>query len=251
MVVAAILLFLSAGCTQYKNIVYMQDRYETDSSSQAIDVSITEDIVLRPDDNIYINVYGVDMGQIDLFNKLSGGQNSNYTEMLLYLNGYIIDKNGEVELPVIGNLKLAGLPLSEARTVVQKAIDEYLKGVVVDVRLLSYRVTLLGEVNQPGVHTFYQREINLLDAIGQASDISSFGDKKHILIIRKEGDKTKTVELDLTRSDFYQNPYFWIKPNDVIYVKPLRSKMVNLNSTTLTLALTTLTTLIVILTYFK
>lgn len=247
-----IIVLIASSCARYKNVQIMQDRYvKTDTLLNIIPVASATDIILRPDDNLYINVTGVDMGQIGIFNKESGSGATNFNEMSLYLKGYLIDKDGFIDLPVVGKVKMAGFTIQEAREELQRNIDSYIRGAVVDVRLLSYYITMLGEFNRPGTYSFMRREINLMDAIGKAGDISLFGDRRSVLIIRKNGDATQTMELDLTSSDFYSSPYFWLQPNDVIYIKPLRSKMVSVNSTTLTLALTSLTTLLVLLSYLQ
>lgn len=231
--------------------MYFQDRYETkDTTKLAITVSEGDEITLRPNDNLYINVYGVDMGQIDIFNRQTS-TTSNYNETTLYMQGYLINHDGFVELPVIGNIKVAGLTLKKAQQAIQDRVDEYIRDAIVDVRLLSYRITLMGEVKQPGTYTFLQRDINILDAIGKAGDIATYGDIKHVLVIRKNGNSTQTAELDLSGSDFYQSPYFWLKPDDVIYVKPLRSKMVSINSPSISILLSGLTTLFLFLTYMQ
>lgn len=246
-----VFLILS-GCARYKNVQIMQDRFvKSDSLLQSIPVAQANDIILRPDDNLYINVYGVDMGQIGIFNKQSESQTSNFNEMTLYLQGYLINKDGNIDLPVIGKVKMAGYTVRQAREELQKEIDDYIKGAVVDVRLLSYYITMMGEFNRPGTYTFMRREINVMDAIGKAGDIGVFGDRRSVLIIRKNGNQSETMELDLTNAGFYSSPYFWLQPNDIVYVKPLRSKMVSVNSTTLTLVLTSLTTLIVLLSYIQ
>lgn len=245
-------MLLLSGCARYKNVQIMQDRYvKNDTLLQPIPIAEATDIILRPDDNLYINVSGVDMGQIGIFNKQSEARTTNFNEMTLYLQGYLIKKNGCIDLPVIGEVKMAGYSIQEAREELQRQINDYIKGAVVDVRLLSYYITMMGEFNRPGTYAFMRREINVMDAIGKAGDIAIFGDRRSVLIIRKNGDFTETMEIDLTKSDFYNSPYFWLQPNDVVYIKPLRSKMVSVNSTTLTLILTSLTTLIVLLTYIQ
>ena len=245
-------VLLNSGCVQYKKISYIQDRYEvTDSTKQFISVFEGGDLTLRPRDNVYINAYGLEYNQLESFNKNPAIYSSTFNELSLFLKGYFIDDNGVVELPIMGKVKLSGLTLSEAKDTLQKKIDEYLIGAVIDIRLLSYNITVLGEVRRPGKFQFYKREINILDVIAKAGDLANYGDARNIILIREEGGKSITYNFDLTSSDFYNSEYFWLKPDDVIYVKPLRAKMISVNSPTLTVFFSGLTTLILLLTYMQ
>ncbi len=247
-----IILLISSGCARYKNIAYIQDRYEVeDSTKQYITVSEGGDLILMPNDNVYIDFYGLEYEQLESFKKQYFERASNFNEISLFLKGYFIDETGGVELPVIGKVKIAGLTLSQAKDTLQKKVNEYLKGAVVDIRLLSYNITILGEVKRPGKFQFYKRQINLLDALAKAGDLSRYGDARHIVLIREENGKTATYNFDLTSSDFFSMQTFWLKPNDVIYVKPLKTKIVSVNSPTISLIFTGLTTIILLLTYIR
>ncbi len=244
--------FLSGGCVRFKNIAYIQDRYEVqDSSTYTIDVAKGGDLILRPGDNVFINIYGINFDQLELFNKESSRYPSNYTDLSLLMQGYNIDDDGFVEMPIMNKIKIGGLTLAQAQDTLQEKIDEYLVGAIVDLRLLSYEITVLGEVKRPGKFFFYKREINIFDALSEAGDLTSFGDARKVILIRNFDGHSETYNFDLTSSSFFSNPNFWLKPNDVIYVKPLRTKVISMNSPTLTLVFSSLTTLLVILTYFK
>lgn len=244
-------IFLMSSCTQYKKVVYMQDRYELeDTARQTISVKDNGDIKLMAGDNLYINVYGTDLGQIGIFNKQPFTQ-TNFTEYSLFIQGYLVDDEGYVELPVIGKMHVVGKTLTETQQSIQREINEYITGAVVEVRLLSFQITVMGEVRRPGTYTFLRREISILEALGKSGDILDFGDRQSILLLRKNEGLTETIELDLTDSKFITSEYFWLEPNDIIYVKPLRSKMVSVNSTTISIALASITTLILMLNYIQ
>jgi polysaccharide export outer membrane protein len=245
------ILVLGSGCARYKNIAYIQDRYEVADSSQfEIKSTSGEDIVLKPYDNVYINVYGLEINQLESFNKES--QSDNLSEISFYLKGYFINNEGYVELPVLGKVKIAGLSIVQAKDHLQNKFDEYLKGAVVDLRLLSYQITIFGEVRRPGKFLFYKREINLLDALSQAGDLGDYGDARNIIVVREiKPGISESYNFDLTKSDFLNDPNFWLKPNDVIYVKALRAKMVSINAPAITIVLSGLTTLLLLLTYIN
>ena len=236
----ALLIFLSVSCVRYKNVTYLQDRYKADTTQAIIPLIQSEHMVLQIHDNLYVNIYGVDMGQMDLFNDIG-----------LYFQGYVIDEEGAIELPLIGKIKLAGLTLSEARLLIQKKVNEYIRGAVVEIRLVSYEVTVLGEVAQPGTYNFYKRQITLFDLLGKAGDISDYGDIRNILIIRKVHGGTETTQLDMRTSGFMEKPDFFLEPGDVVYVKPLRVKMLSINSPSIQIILSGLTTMLLLLTYMR
>lgn len=244
-------LIIFSNCTQYKKIVYLQDQFTSkDSSLNYIPFESANNMVLNVDDNLFINIYGVDLGQLEIFTK-QNSLNQNYTEYSLFMQGYVIDNNGNIELPIVGKIYLKGKTLAQAKESIQKSIDEYVVGAVVEVRLLSFQITLLGDVRKPGTYSFFNKEVNILDALGKAGDINDFGDRSNLLIIRKQIGKTTTFNVDLTSSDFFSNAGYWLEPNDIVYVKPLRAKMMSINGTTISVVLASVTTLILFLTYMR
>jgi polysaccharide export outer membrane protein len=243
------IISLSGCCVKYKNLVYIQDKYE--KTSDTISTSKNQEIVLRTGDNLYINLIGANISDLGIYYR---DDKSSPSKETLVLQGYMIDPEGNIKFPMIGNIKLSGLTLNEARDLIQSKIDEYIANVVVVVRLLNYDITVLGEVARPGTYTFTQREVNLFDALGMAGDCTPNADRQHVIILRKEAENTKAETLNLLHSDFVANPYFWLKPNDVIYVKPTRSKTVAANSPLLSVILSSLSvtaTLILYISYLK
>lgn len=252
-----ILLLVFASCTHYKDVVYMQDRYKT-KDTIPITIQNNNDLKLKYDDNIYVNVYGSNLLPLEMFNK-NYMQRYNYSEYSLYIDGYLVNKKGFVSLPLIGDVYVLNKTLAEVKQDIQKKINEYVTGAVVEVRLLTFKITVLGEVRRPGTHSFRKREINIFEVLGMANDILDTGDKTSVLIIRKNDNGiTETFELNMTNSEFFGNEGFWLKPNDIVYVKPLKAKMIRLNSTTTSIVLSSITTffsaittLILILNYIK
>lgn len=247
--IAFLTLSFSSCCVKYKNLVYIQDKYT--NTSDTIQTSKNQEIILRTGDNLYINLIGANIEELGIYYR--DVRSSAYRD-LLALQGYMIDPEGNINFPMIGKTQLAGLTIKEARDLIQSKIDEFIANVVVDIRLLNYKITILGEVARPGTYTFDQREVNILDALGAAGDCSANADRRRVIILRKEAENTKAETLNLLNSDFIANPYFWLKPNDVIYVKPTRSKTVAANSPLLSVILSSLSvtaTLILYISYLK
>ncbi len=238
-----------SNCARYKNALYFQETFQRDDSvGLQVNHKVPEEIVLQSGDNIYINVYGIELGQTESFKKSSSAA-STFSEMSLFLQGYLLDQASEIELPIIGKVHLANQSLTQARNTLQQTFNAYLIGAVVDLRLLSYEISVLGEVKRPSTYAFYKRDVNLLEALAKAGDLSGYGNAKEVLIIRKNAQGSETAMLDLTSTDFMASDFFWLKPGDVVYVKPLRAKMVNINSPTVSIVLSGLTTLLLLLTY--
>lgn len=244
-----LVVLLFSNCARYKNALYFQDTFKrTDSIGLQINQKIPDEIMLQSGDNVYVNIYGIELGQTETFKKQSAAT-SNFNELSLFIQGYLIDQEGNIEMPVIGKVSIGGQSLTEARNTLQKIINEYLIGAVVDLRLLSYEISVLGEVKRPATYAFYKKDVSILEALAKAGDLSGYGNAKELLIVRKTAQGSQTGIVDLTSSDFMQSEYFWLKPGDVIYAKPLRAKMVSINSPTVSVLLSGLTTLLLLLTY--
>lgn len=227
---------LLSGCAvRYKNIVYIQDKFEN-NATDTIKTSTNQEIMLRTGDNLYIKMIGAPLSDLGIYVK----DESVSTQRDIALQGYMIDPEGYINYPMIGKQKLAGLTLQEARALIQNQIDEFITNVVVDVRLLNYDITILGEVSRPGTYTFDQREVNILDAISKAGDCTQHADRAHVIVLRKEAENTKSESLNLLTSDFINNPYYWLKPNDIIYIRPTHSKTISANAPMLSMILSIL-----------
>ncbi len=244
-IISALTLILLSSCTKYKDIVYMNNIYTAtaDTNAQTITTKNNKNLVLQYDDNIYINIYGSTPSSLQMFNK-STVRGYNYSDMYLYMEGYVVDKEGFIYLPLIGKVNVLNKTLAETQKLIQTKIDEYIVGAVVEVRMLSFKITMLGEVRRPGTYKFIKRDINILEALGQAGDISDLGDKQNILVIRKNKQgETNTFQLDLTNSAFFNEQGFWLQPNDIVYVKPIKTKNLRINTTTTSLIFASLSTL--------
>ncbi len=151
---------------------------------------------------------------------------SNTIALFNPLNGFLVDKNGYIELSLIGFIKVAGLTTSEAREIIKQKAREYYKEPVVNCRIANFQVLVLGDVVKPGYSTFPDEKASILDVIGQAGDINLTAKKDDILLIRTEANNEKKfVRLDLNSSSIFQSPYFYLKQRDVLIVRPRNSKI--------------------------
>ncbi len=133
---------------------------------------------------------------------------------------YIVDKNGDVNFPVIGKVKVGGLTLSDAVDTVTVRVEEYIKDPIVNMNILSFKVSVMGEVRNPGPIVVTNSRISILDAIGAAGDLTIFGNRKNVKLIRDNNGQLEYTYLDLTSKDLFSSPYFYLQQNDVIVVDP-------------------------------
>ena len=147
------------------------------------------------------------------------------------LNGFLVDKNGYVELSLIGFVKVAGLTTSEARELIKQKAKEFYNNPVVNVRISNFDIEILGDVNHPGKISVPSEKVSILDAIALASDLPLTAKKDNILLIRTQGDEKKFVRLDMNSSKVFQSPYFYLKQHDVLIVEPNKYKIQNSDNT--------------------
>jgi polysaccharide export outer membrane protein len=219
------------SCLNYKQIVNFQDGSELKDGIKDSIKNYTE-IKLQPDDILLINVFSFNTVEANRFNAIaidrqamnaSMGSGSGANEPI----GYIVDRDGFLHLPVIGKIKAQGLTISELQQLVYKKIEEtkYLNEFSVEVRFLSFRVTVLGEVNAPGTYIITNRKLTILEALGLARDLTLFSNRDNILVVREEDGIRKYGRLNLKSKSVFQSPYFYLKPNDIIYVEPHQTRV--------------------------
>ncbi|MEZ5072886.1 MAG: polysaccharide biosynthesis/export family protein [Bacteroidales bacterium] len=215
-----LVLGVLAGCVPNNKIMYVQDSKEMIAQQNDNMYFIDQDVdnTIRQGDEIYVRVTSDDETQT------SFSQTAQRMVQDPSLLSYTVDENGYIKLPYVNRIKVSGLSLLEASDLVEKELSNYLLNPSVFIRFVNNKVTILGEVNRPGVYIFNYKNINILQAIGYANDISTFGDRNHVLIIREEGEYRSKYEVDLTRDDLLISDLYQIKSNDIIYVKPLQSK---------------------------
>ena len=166
---------------------------------------------------------------------------SRYTTSQPVLQTYLVDNLGNVDFPVLGKIHLGGMTKSQAETFIVKELKGLFKETpIVNVRLVNYKVSVLGEVNRPGTFTVANEKINLFEALALAGDMSVYGKRENVKLLREDSKgKKQIVSLDLNKSDIINSPYFYLQQNDVIYVEPNKAKAKNSDigqSTTLLLS---------------
>jgi len=244
-IVAVVFATMLASCIPNRKIVYVQDSNEM--ISQQIDnmyfIDEPSDNLIRQGDELYIEVNSADETQTNFNqNRQSYGRDPS-------LISYTVDEEGYIKLPYVNRIRLAGLTLVQASDQVEEELSQYLLYPSVFIRYVNNKVTILGEVNNPGVYIFNYKSVNILQAIGYANDIATFGNRKNVTIVREEGDYRSKYTVDLTSDELLASKYYMVKSNDIIYVEPLRQKKWGMDTFPYDLLLSIASLTIVVLTF--
>ncbi|WGQ09648.1 polysaccharide biosynthesis/export family protein [Pedobacter gandavensis] len=210
-------LFFSA-CVPQRNLVYFSDLSELAKDQIS---SAEAELKIQKSDRLSISVNSLSPESNALFIKPTTRTN---TEESRNVQSYQVDHQGMVTLPLSGNIKLEGLTIEDAQKLITQSLNQYMRSPIVEVQLLNFKVTVIGEVNQPASFTVNSTQLNLLEALGMAGDMTVYGKRENVLVIREINGTRSMVRLNLNKKDVFQSPYFHLKQNDIVYVEPDKSK---------------------------
>ena len=226
--IAAILLAMTfASCVPQKKMLYLK---EAEMISENLSKNYVNDRAinykLQPGDNLFIRV----MNTIDersaaaLMGNNDGRGNYLSSDASIYLQSYTLDEEGCIEMPLTGKIELKNLTVDEAKARLQVELDKYVNQTTIIVKLSNFNLTVLGEVNRPGMYKVYQSQINLFEAISMAGNMTNFAKNSEVKIIRQTDTGSEVVTVDMGVADILSSPYYYLKPNDIIYIEPLKIK---------------------------
>jgi polysaccharide biosynthesis/export protein len=212
----SLVTLLGTSCIPLKNYVYLQ---ESDAALANATFSGPEQYKVQPNDNLYIQVL-TDNPEISAFFNITSTDRYLNNESAIELGSYRVSDEGDIDFPIIGKMHVAGKSTEEIKKQVVTAIAVQVERPSVVVKLVNRNFTVLGEVNGPGTYSFFKDRITMLEAIGYARDLTDFGDRKKVKLVRHHGTEKKVVTIDLTSAEFLTSEYYYVLPNDVIYVEP-------------------------------
>jgi polysaccharide export outer membrane protein len=227
-IVAVLIVLLGSSCVRNKDYIYLQSKEQIDSVFVAY--SKIPEYYIQYNDVLRVTIKSIDPKISELFNLYGGNNMNNIGAQAaqagdpFYMTGYPVDDKGEINLPVIGKIKIRGLTIEQARDSIQKQVDTYLNGAYVNVQIGGIRYALLGEVGRPGKYTVLQDRLTILEAIAQGGDLNTVANRHKVQIIRQYPDGAQIVTIDLTKQDIITSPFYFVRPNDVIYVQPLKAR---------------------------
>jgi polysaccharide export outer membrane protein len=210
------LVFIISSCASKKEVVYFQNASSFETLVNKNDFSTK----FKVDDLVSIYISTLDSEASVPFNLFRGASEGGIRAEQV---DYLVDQNGEIDFPIVGKLKIAGLSPEEVRVYLRAKLSDYLKDPIINIRLRNFTVTILGEVNRPGTYPVNGERITILEALGLASDLTIKGMRKNVMVIRDfDGTKVYT-RIDLTKKEAMSSPVYYLTQNDVVYVEPNQS----------------------------
>lgn len=235
------------GCVVQGKLPYLQGKgYSTQRPVQVINARPAYQ--LQAGDVLSIRVQSVQPALSDIFN-VQGPQAFSADPGTLYLTGYPVDEAGTVNLPTVGRLKMQGLSLEQAQALVQQKVGAYVRDANVLVKLLSFKITVLGEVRTPGRYFIYNPQATVLEALGLAGDLTEFGNRENVKLVRQTAKGSEVVLLNLTDPNLLQSPYYYLLPNDALYVEPLKARTARANANNLGLVFAGISAIVLLVSY--
>jgi polysaccharide export outer membrane protein len=232
-VIGLFALGLTTSCVSPKSIVYFQGDSARFYSQQISQQYVP---VLQPHDLLSVVVGSLSAEANEVFNmpNMFTTTSTNYSTTgggaRIQPLGYLIDNDGTIELPLIGKVKIGGLRTTDAADTIRIRLGAYLKEPSVVVRNLNFKVSVLGEVKIPGIFVIPDEKITLPQVLSMAGDMTIYGNRSNVMVIREENGKREYARIDMTSREIFDSPYYYLRKNDVIYVEPVKSKMLDTDS---------------------
>lgn len=240
-----------SSCATKKEMVYFQD-----GPLLVSDVNnMNAELVYQPNDLITIDISGADPETVQPFKLPPVTFDENISPLnvqgTLRVQAYLIDINGNIDFPSLGTLKIGGMTRSQTTAFFKEKLSVFIKDPIVNIRLANFSISVLGEVNRPGVYTVQDERLSLSEALGLAGDLTNNGKRDNIFLIREVDGEKRFAKLDLTSVNIVNSPLYYLVQNDVIYVEPnqakIRSSTYNPNTALVISAISTLATIAAIL----
>ncbi len=249
--VAGFLILLGTSCTSHRQLVYLNNLDSV--SSENLFSKTRPEYRIQTRDIMYIKIYSLNEDMSSLINQTIGTyqQNLFQNETSLFINGYAVSDSGNIEIPVLGKISVLGKTMDEAIRSIQERANRYLKDATVIVKLISFKISVIGEVNRPGSFNNFNNQLTVLEAISMAGDITDYGNRKQVLVLRPTSSGTKSFRLNLTDKNILSSEGFFLLPNDIVYVEPIRNKAFRLNMPAIGLFFSSVSTLILVLNYIN
>jgi len=214
-------LFLSS-CVSKKDMVYFQ------GNSDKLNIPVKYELKYKSDDVLTIAVSALDLDAVRPFNLYVAdytNSNSNVITSAPSLQTYLVDVSGKIDFPVIGSISIAGLTRNEATRLIIDKLHPYIKDPIVNIRLVNFKISVLGEVNSPGSFTIPNERVTLPEALSLANDLKIQGQRANVMVIREVNGKVTKNYVDLRTNALFSSPFYYLQQNDVVYVEPNNAKI--------------------------
>jgi len=224
--VAMLFTMAFASCVPQKKMLYLKEaQMAAENISKEYVNDRTIDYKLQPGDNLFIRFLNtIDQHSATTLTGENGARTYMSSDAGIYLQSYTLDEEGCIELPLTGKINLKNLTVDQAKELLQEKVSKFVNQTTLIVKLSNFNLTVLGEVSKPGMYKVYQSQINLFEAIAMAGNMTNFAQKDNVKIVRQTENGSEIVMVDMGQADILSSPYYYLKPNDIIYVEPLKIK---------------------------
>lgn len=236
--IIALLVVGLSGCRHLEDVAYFQPRDSTRAERRVVYPNFQDrnkvlppvyEYQIQTNDILSIYVSSLSPEASAFFNAIAPLERNEQTTNTSFTTrtdiGYLVDASGTIEIPLIGKVKVAGLSTSVAKDTITNRLEKFLQYPSVRIYIENFKVTILGEVNRPGMYSVTNEKITLPEAIGMAGDLNIFANRKNITLIREENGEKKYIDIDLTQRDLFNAPYYYLHSGDIIYVSPVNGKI--------------------------
>ncbi|MDB4923359.1 polysaccharide biosynthesis/export family protein [Mucilaginibacter sp.] len=217
-------LLIITGCAPQRDLVYFSNM----ANATVVNDPQKQEVRIKENDIVNVTVNSLSPES----NILFSGNKSNSTDGSPKIYGYKVSRTGTIQLPLIGEFKIEGMTIEDAQTSIASELNKNVKNPVVEVQLVNFKITVIGEVNKPSSFIIPDEKVNVLEALGLAGDMTVYGKRENVLIIRNDGTTKLMKRLNLNKLESMNSPYFYLKQNDIVYVEPDRSKAVEYSQNT-------------------
>lgn len=244
-----LLVFMISSCISQKKIELLQNPAEV---SNTYKLSEKCSLLIKPNDDLYIRVSSFDDVAYNFFNNQTAANYLNYNnELSLSLITFTVNDSGAIDFPILGNVHMANLTIDEATKKMKELLSEYFNQPTVIIKVVNKKISVLGEVRLSGSFTYTKDRISIFEAISMAGDVTPHGNLKDIYLVRSENDSIMKIKINLTDDNILASKYYYLLPNDVIYVRPRPSLKWSIVSVPITLVLSTVTTALLMINYLR
>ncbi len=221
-----------SSCVTHTQLVNFDDEAQPLPYDSIQIIDNRAEIRVQAQDLLHITVHSQDPEVAAAFNIQQGGMgnqggggglgNQGGGQNLELFFGYLVDDKGNIDFPVVGKVQVAGLTIDQAKARLTSEVQKYLRDAVINMRFLNFKITVLGEVNAPGTFKVTNERFTVLEAIGQAGDMTDYASRDNVLVIRERQGQREYARLNLQSADIFTSPYFYLTQNDIVYVEPTK-----------------------------
>lgn len=244
------LVFLGS-CVSLKKVRYIQDNADDLTSDTLIYRNHAPDYKVQRGDHLHIDVKNIDTKNMNPFQQNVSVGNQTSTESSVYLNSYLVNETGSIEFPLVGKVFVLDKTIFEIQNELQGIVSEFFQLTTVSVKLINFRVSLLGEVARPGTFLVYQDNLNVFQAISLGGDLTSYANRKEVKVIRKNQEGTTIHKVNLLSTEILNSPAYYLQPGDIVYVDPLPGRNFAFTEFPYAIIFSTISTTLLILNFLK